>query len=355
MKKNNPIHDAIDESLSDVHFDAQDMRNVLRAVRSSERREAPAMQRKASSARKASVQKARRRRVQSAFPYALAACMLVLVIAPLSLLALRTQSGQSSRIKTIAAAPGESTDTPRDIVLHSSAPVSVQETAHPHTSPVAVQSWTQEEYRAISAARSCFEALCDVSVFTFEEYEITCEFTAAEGTMPDIYTVTMNSLYDNGCFFRVTVSAQNGEVLSHSAPRLATVPLFVNRQSDEVKAWFDQYGAYMFMWPMDQQVEFSRRYEGAMLRMPREGERDYAYIQSSAYVFAEKQLPDAQSIAVYPMLYSEKASADGKARYQVYCFADKDESGTLPDSCLLVTLLTDGTVESSQKIDTVGL
>ena len=53
----------------------------------------------------------------------------------------------------------------------------------------AAASGALTEQDAIQAARTCFETLCDTSIFSFDEYTVSCERTR------DAYTVLMTSIY----------------------------------------------------------------------------------------------------------------------------------------------------------------
>lgn len=319
MKNENPVRHAIDESLCGVRFNAQDMRSVLRATRS---RELPA---------DAPVKK-RRVRLDVAF----ATAMAVLVLAPIGLFALRAQN---TRTATIVAASGQPTIAPtvtakpgEDIII---APES---TAAPSDGRV------YSESDAIRVARACFEDNCDTSVFSFEEYTVSVSFSQGEGDTFE-YIVNMNSIYDNGCTFRVIVAAPEGTIISYSTPRLATVPSYLNGESDEVQAWYEKYGQYLFTWPQSEQAEFSRRYEGGTLRVAGAGEItvDEAAAIASKACFETLGI---QEISAYPVLYAECASSDGIARYQTYCF-EQPITDVLPETYILVTLkAADGTVES---------
>lgn len=322
MKKDDRIRNAIDESLGSVRFNAQDMRAVLRAARC---QEPPAGK------------PVRRKRMR--LDFALAVAMVVIVVAPLSVFALRARNTQTADIKTLAAA-GTATDAP-----DAAGTPDAQAALSPAPDVAALS-----ESDAIRIARACFEAECDTSVFTFEEY--TVSVSCADGE----YTVCMESVYDNGCAFRVVVASPSGDVLSWSPPQLATVPAFLNSESPEVLAWYDKYGPYLFTWPLDVQAEFARRYEGCALRQPREGEVDEAYIRAQTPVFAEALGVEGGALAVYPMLCSESSSADGRARYQIYCFAGEGITDSLPETCLLATMLAaDGTIESMQILSTSAL
>lgn len=308
MKKNPIIRDAIDESLSGIHFNAQDMRSVMRAVRRGEERRAPARPR-------------RRIRLDLVFSTAL----VVMIALPVSLFTLRARSAHTT---TIVAAPGLSTPSPRVTALPTSLP---QSTA----APGAIG-----ESEAIQIARACFERQCDTTVFTFEEYTVSTAFITDASGIP-CYRVTMDSVYDNNCTFAVLVSAEDGAVIQYSTPRLATVPAYLRVDSPEVQAWFEKNGKHLFTWPQDVQAEFSRRYEGCTLRTAQSGEITAEQAQQIALyaaqnVFAQLGLSGGSPCA-YPMLYSERASSDGIARYTVRCFAEP-VADELPSPCVLITI-----------------
>lgn len=332
MKNDPRIRNALDESLSSVHFDARDMHRVLRAVRE---QEAPVRE------------SARRKRRPLRLDFLFAVATAALVIVPLSIFALRAQRAATSKISTVAAHGTQSvmsTEKPdgrEDVLLATPLPLS---TAAPGT------AGAMNEYDAIQAARACFEAQCDTSIFTFDEYAVDVSAAPGEDGAPSSYVVKMESIYGNGCVFRVVVSAQDGAVISYSTPRLATVPAALDRQCAEVQAWYDRYGAHSFAWPLDAQAEFSRRYEGGMRRMPEEGEMDaYAIAAAAQEMLAGQAGSNAEtSDVLYLSLYGERAFADGVARYQVYCLAQND-AVELPESCTVLTLrASDGVLESSQ-------
>lgn len=197
MKYHNPVRDAIDESLCGVRFGAQDTRSVLRIVRKQ-----PAKPSRA--ARK------RGRRLDLVF----AAAMLVLVVAPISLFALRAHHAQPVPVASAGdpiAAPSETFTPPSATFAHSAHP-DVQSTPIPHII---------SEQEAVRIARECFEAHCDTSIYTFEEYAVqTALRQNAEGYAQ--YTVRLESIYDNGCSFIVVISAEDGKVIQYSTPSLAT-------------------------------------------------------------------------------------------------------------------------------------
>ena len=311
MKSDPRIRNAIDESLSSVHFDGRDMHAVLRAARQRDRASAP------------------RRRAR--WDWALATAMLMVVLVPLSLFALRANRTQTADIHTLAGIG-------QDAV--SASPTAQADSTH------SAQAAALSESDAIRIARACFEAECDTSVFTFEEYAVSVRFAA------DACTVLMTSVYDNGCTFEVVISLPSGTVGSFSDPRQATVPSGIRHDSAEVQTWYDKYGAMLYTWPMDEQAEFSRRYEGAALRMPRAGEPEPDALLASLLPICADMLGLTQDeLTLYPMLYSETASSDGQARYLVYCCHTDDPAAPL----LLATLrAADGSIESIQPLSSAG-
>lgn len=321
MKHDPTIKNAIDESLGSVRFTQQDTYAVLYAVR-----EKRAPQRKS----------ARKRRARYAWPAA--AVMLLLVIAPLGLLIARSLRSGMTDIATITAVgPGESD--------HGEAFDPVQPTPVPKAQTALIA-----EGDAIRAARTCFEAQCDTSIFTFEEYTVGASL-AESGTA---YIISMKSIYDNGCAFSVVVSGADGAIVSHSAPEQATIPALIRRDSAEVQAWYDRYGKHSFMWPLDIQAEFSRRYAGAAQRMPQNGETGEAAILAAAC--QELEASGAADAAVYASLHDGKGFADGRARYQVYGFAGGTNGGTLPESCVILSYFADnGALESTLTVFTDAL
>lgn len=332
MKNDPRIRNALDESLSSVHFDARDMHRVLRAVRE---QEAPVRK------------SARRERRPLRLDFLFAVATAALVIVPLSIFALRAQRAATSKITTVAAhgtqsaVSTEKPDSREDVILTTPLPLS---TAAPGTDGII------SEYDAIQAAHACFEAQCDTTIFTFDEYAVDISVAPGEDGTPSSYVVTMESIYGNGCVFRVVVSAQDGAIISYSTPRLATVPAALDRQCAEVQAWYDRYGEHSFTWPLDAQAEFSRRYEGGMRRMPEEGEMDADAIADAAQEMLAGQAGSnaENNTTLWISLYGERAFADGVARYQVYCLPQSD-ADELPESCAVLTLrASDGVLESSQ-------
>jgi len=321
MKNNAHIQNAIDESLGSVRFTHQDMHAVLTAVRS---------QRTPENKRKPLIR----------MEFAAAAAMLVLIAAPLGAMTLRALRAQPVDIVT-AAHTGETEETafaPAQDIL-----------AVADLTPILIS-----EGEAIRAARACFDAQCDTAVFTFEEYTVSTSLDSAQ------YVVSMQSIYDNGCSFQVVVSGADGSVISHSDPEQATMPARLDSNSAEVQAWLNKYGRRTFMWPLDVQAEFSRRYTGADVRMPHEGETPPDVIVSAAKADAETLgytlSGGTGAFSAYAVLYDGKAFPDGRARYQVYCFpVSIAADGALPESCLVITYLTDGAFDSSKIIDPSGL
>lgn len=240
MKKKNTIQSAIDESLSGVRFNAHDTRSVMNAVRSQEREEArPA--------------KARRLRL---FDLAVSMAAVALAVVPVTLFAIRAQGGGSH-----LASRGLPTPRPDVVTYITPEPAKEDPVILPTAAPTAVPAPSAvklSEDEAVRIARACFEANCDTSVFTFEEYTVTADCSEAAQTC----TVVMKSIYDNGCSFTVVVSCEDGSVLSHSDAAHATAPAHVNMDSAEVQSWFDKNGEDFLAWPQDQQAEFRRRYEG---------------------------------------------------------------------------------------------
>lgn len=339
MKNDPRIRNALDESLSSVHFDARDMHRVLRAVRE---QDAPVRE------------SARRKRRPLRLDFLFAVATAALVIVPLTLFALRAQRAATSKISTVAAHGTQSvmsTEKPdgrEDVLLATPLPSSAGELR---------SAGVISESDAIQAARACFEAQCDTSIFTFDEYAVDVSAATGEDGAPSSYVVTMESIYGNSCVFRVVVSAQDGAVISYSTPRLATVPAALDRQCAEVQAWYDRYGAHSFTWPLDAQAEFSRRYEGGMRRMPEEGEMDADAIAAAAQeMLAGQAGSNAEaSGSLCLSLYGERAFADGVARYRVYCLPQSD-AGELPESCTVLTMrASDGMLESSQILPVPSL
>lgn len=308
MKQNNFIRDAIDESLSSVRFSERDARSVLRAVRN--REEIPEQR------------PARKRRLQPV----LAMAMTLVMIISVGLFALRAKQTGTTRI---TAAPGSVTSIP-------------SATADPHADLIATadpSGYTDEESRAIRAARARFEAACDTSIFSFEEYAVS-----ANRSKDGSYTVTMESIYGNGCTFVVRVAMPSGDVLESSTPELATTPVYLDNNAPEISAWHDKYGPHLITWPQGAQAEFSRRYEGAMLRTAKEGEITADHAVTLAKELIAKHLPSQDKgidLYGYAMLYSERAGADGIARYIVSVYPSAIED-TMPELLGTVSFRPDG-------------
>lgn len=343
-KPTNDLKNAIDESLGSVHFNAHDMRAVLRQTRAkgASRRRAPA----------------RRKRIR--LDLVAAAASIVLVVAPVTIFALRAGMRGTTDITTLtaahtgAASQGESaasnvTPAPKKSALPAEAPSEIPSEV-PDASPAAAMS----ESEAIRIARACFEENCDTGIFTFEEYTVDVQSAFDYGAADARHIeVTLTSIYDNGCSFRVSIDPASGSVLSFSTPRLATEPTRLNLESEEVSAWYEKNGAYAFTWPLEEQAEFSRRYEGGMIRLPREGEADEKTIANRFALHIDELITRTGEHAVgyYITLYDGKAYADGLARYQVYCFPGGEIKNELPDTYMILTFLAqDGTFETSQMI-----
>ena len=305
MKNDPKIQSALDESLSSVHFDARDMHRVLRAVREQEAPVRPSSRRK-------------RRPLRLGFMAAVATAALVIV--PLSLFALRARRIAVSKITSVTAAGTQgivSTEAPAghvDILLATPVPRDAR--------PVSGFG----ESAAIQAARACFEAQCDTTIFTFDEYAVDVSAVSDDSGALTSYVVTMESIYGNGCEFRVVVSATDGAIVSYSTPRLATVPAALDPQSDEVQAWYERYGDQIFTWPLEIQAEFSRRYEGGTMRMPLEGETDAETISAVCQAYLAGQNAGTE-YSLCMSLYSERAFPDGVARYRVYGFPQNAAQG----------------------------
>ena len=241
MKKQNPIREAIDESLSSVHFTAADERAVLRAIhQQTQHRRTPSRR----------AQAAKRHHLDLVFSLIL----LAVVITPAAWIALR------ARPATIAAGNGAA---PQDVIV--SAPMQASPPS-PASSPAVPAALGEAAY--IAAARACFEEHCDTSVFSFEEYTVSMQAVTG-GSGNALMDVELHSIYDNGCTFTVFLDAQSGEVFAFTEPALATQPQSVNMDSPEVQAWFEKYGEDFSRWPTDAQAEFLRRYEG---KAPHTGE-----------------------------------------------------------------------------------
>ena len=304
MKPDNSIRRAIDDSLGSVRFDASDAHAVLRRTRAAR-----------SPARTHSGKQMR---------FALAMAMTVVMFIPAALFVLRAHS---ARTIVIPPADGSTAQT-------------AQATAGPQTDVILPPetTFTANESEAIRIARACFESVCDTSIFTFEEYAVTT-LSAQDGT----YTVTMESIYGNGCRFSVTVRLPEGDVLSYSTPALATTPAYIDASAPEIAAWYSKYGPYLMTWPQAAQAEFSRRYEGAILRSAQPGELSMSEAVTLAKDIVRKHLPAQEGVALYgyAMLYSERAGANGVARYVVSVYPSMIED-SLPEALATVSFTAEG-------------
>lgn len=286
MKHNSIIRDAIDESLSGVRFNEHDTRSVLRAVRAREHE--PQTERPAQK---------RRLRLDLAF----ACAMLLILVVPVSYFALRAQH---ERTANVVAGPGGATAVPQATAARQEDRI---------VSP-AQPARTDEESAAIRAARACFEAHCNTDIFTFEEYTVS---VSSEGSR---YTVDMTCIYGNGCRFTVVVDMPSGDIVGYSTPELATTPAYLDADAPEILAWYDKNGPFVFTWPAEEQAEFSRRYEGGTLRMPRAGELSFEEAKALARLSASEMLGLEETFAyAYPSLYAENAHTGEAACYVVYC------------------------------------
>lgn len=316
MKQDNFIRDAIDESLSSVRFSERDARSVLRAVRN--REEIPEHR------------PARRRRLQPV----LAIAMTLVMIIPVGLFALRLSGTRPT------AAPGI------DHILPVSTPSA---SANPQSE---FPADTDEINKAIQLARTCFESVCDTSIFSFEEYTVGTSCIQLDSRSRE-YTVTLTSIYGNGCSFSVTVAMPQAEVTHYTTPSLATVPAYIDSSQlkpaegfsySKLATWYTKYGPHLITWPQDAQAEFSRRYEGAMLRTAKEGELTADHAVTLAKELIAKHLPSQDKgidLYGYAMLYSERAGADGIARYVVSVYPSAIED-TLPEPLGTVSFRPDG-------------
>ena len=301
------IHSAIDDSLCTVRFNAEDARSVISSIHN---------QRACKSSRK----KRRKMKPELLFTGSL---LLVLVL-PLTLYAIRS----TENIKAITHISGPAAMGDAQQTQYSPDSLSPDSPADftPAASPAAQGAATENaflfelsESEALRIARQCFEEQCDTGIFSFEEYHAQTKLSE-DGR----YTITLESIYENGCRFTVVLSAETGEVLQYSAPRLATIPSHVDNASPQIRAWYEQYGAHLFTWPQDVQAEFSRRYQGGTLRAAREGEISYEDAKSAVRTPVEAYAPGLFT-AFYPVLYSERAASNGRAFYLVYCYTDDTE------------------------------
>ena len=322
MKKDPSIRYAIDESLSSVRFNAQDERSVLRRVRAQRQEEKPPV-------------RAKKRGLRLDFAFAMG--MVLVLVIPLTVFTLHAGSLRTQRIVPLADT-NPSVDAPS---------VKVSETAQPVASAAPVSDSVIDESAAIRAARDCYNAVCDTSIFSFEEFTVTCTLGASqypadmEGDAQ--YTVVMESVYGNGCTFEVYVDAQNGSVL-HSNPKYATHPSIGALESEKAQAWYKKNGSCLLTWQPAAQAEFSRRYEGATLREAKDGEISFA----QAAEIAKNAAASYDAAFCYPLLFSERTAADGTARYRVFCFADEitgDAPSAQPAAVVVLNAAT-GAVES---------
>lgn len=251
MKKQNPIREAIDESLSTVHFTAADERAVLRAVHRREKH-----------GRMPSRRAHGRRRLDLVFSLAL----LAIVVLPAAWIMLRARPA--------SLVTGTGNAAPDVIVAAHGATATAAVPSTPSPEPSSAINAALDEAATIAAARACFEAHCDTSVFSFEEYTVSMQ-TAESGEDGALVEVELSSIYDNGCTFTVFLHAESGEVAAFTDPALATQPQGVNTASPEVQAWFDKYGADFSLWPASAQAEFARRYEGKAPSAADENEKIY--------------------------------------------------------------------------------
>ena len=155
MKKDPSIRYAIDESLSSVRFNAQDERSVLRRVRAQRQEEKPPVRAKKHSLR---------------LDFAFAMGMVLVLVIPLTVFTLHAGSLRTQRIVPLADT-NPSVDAP---------PVKVSETAQPAASAAPVSDCAIDESAAIRAARDCYNAVCDTSIFSFEEFTVTCTLGAPQ-------------------------------------------------------------------------------------------------------------------------------------------------------------------------------
>jgi len=300
------VKTAIDNSLSSVQFHAQDMRTVLQHTRK----------------KKAAV---RRRRFKPDLAFAFALVMMLAL--PLSLYAIKSRSS----ITTIITSPGEVTPFPA-LTSQQAFPMPASKataapTAHPIAAPEEQTNGLLSETDAVRIARECFETHCDTTIFTFDEYRISAELNTQDVAK---YTVTMNSIYQNGCSFCVILSADSGEILQYSTPKLATMPGYIDSTHAEIRAWFEKYGEQMITWPQEAQAEFSRRYQGGTLRSAKEDEITCEEAIAAVRAPIDSRIPDHYQ-AFYPVLYSERASDTGRAYYLVYCYP-QEIGDALPDT-----------------------
>ena len=322
MKKDPTIREAIDESLCSVRFNAQDERNVLSAVHGRRVR---------------AKKRARRLNLVCAMG------LLLLLVVPVGAFTLRARRLNTATV----AAPGQDRILSPDSTPEPAAALSplIDSTA------TAAPNGMLAEQDAIRAARTCFDAVCDTDIFSFDEYAVTC--TRSGGT----YTVLLTSVYGNGCTFTVTVDAFTGEETGHSSAKLATQPIYLGDDAPEIQSWYAKYGHAVYLWAESVQVEFSRRYEGATLRAAKDGDitREQAQAVAKAAATADYAAQGLADAAIeplcYPLLFGERAFDDGIARYLVVCCPDRPADGnpealkTAPDVLVLLNAQT-GEVES---------
>lgn len=328
------MRDAIDASLSSVRFGEADERAVFRAVSGRGRRA-----------------REKRRVFAPQLGFALAA--LALVAAPLYLSLFRAQDE-----RIVAAAPGSgataTADAHADTTLLPADATNAPVLGTPLPTPAAGEAEKSADVDAVEAvtraARECFEAECDTAVFSFDEFAVSVSEGAREGE-ETLYSVKLESLYDNGCAFTALVAYPSLEIVQHSTPELATNPTFFAGAGKE--DFYEHFGPYPFSWDEQTQIEFSRRYEGGACRAPREGE----LTREQAAAAAEKAVrEDARfsasfpEVCTYPMLYDRQVNGDSVPRYLVYCFASP-VTDSLEGPCALVTLrAADGRVESVEAL-----
>ena len=143
------------------------------------------------------------------------------------------------------------------------------------------------------------------------------------------------------------VSMPSGEVLQYSTPDLATMPTYLDTSAPEIQAWYEKNGPYLFTWSAEDQVEFSRRYEGGSLRLPTEGELTFEEASTLARTFALEQTGYSGSLSyAYPVLYAE--SSGSSACYVVYC-CDTPVTDTLPEQSITVSFSPTGENPSIQS------
>ena len=105
----------------------------------------------------------------------------------------------------------------------------------------------------------------------------------------------------------------------------------------------------MFTWSQADQVEFSRRYEGAALRTAGDdvipdSQAQAVAVQASKDAFAS--LGFSGTPVCYTLLYDSRTSANERPYYVVYCFQEP-VTDAITTPYVLVTLdAQEGTVES---------